>query len=501
MFQIATLPKQGLKTDSLVIFMDQAFIRKRQKRFDRFPEESKTLLKQFINYKDFEGHYKQTAFYYAADNQTDIERLYLIGVGYHQALTIEKLRNLGYLIAESHENISAKRIHIYLCNMAFCREDMIRALAEGILYFHYRIPDLKTDKKKKSRKKQYIFVCDKKEYSPRFRKTLLETRGIAECIDLVRDIANEPANRLTPPGFVKKISEIFEKNDQIKSDLLSKSELIDRKFNGILAVAQGSPYQPYLVTIRYTPQKPSDKTLAFVGKGVTFDSGGISIKPASNMHEMKYDMAGAASVVGIIKTLTELQPKFSVVGVVPIVENMADGKALKPGDILTMYNGKTVEVVNTDAEGRLILADALAYVKDTFNPDVLIDFATLTGSCVVALGDKRAGLFCNDRELSDLIYECGEESGDRVWPMPLDDGYKNELKSDFADIKNLGGRWGGAIFAAKFLEQFVGDTKWAHIDIAGTAYGIKDVDYLKTGATGFGVRLAANIIKSVDRIL
>jgi leucyl aminopeptidase len=219
------------------------------------------------------------------------------------------------------------------------------------------------------------------------------------------------------------------------------------------------------------------------------------------MEEMKYDMSGAASVIGSMDIVSRLSPRFEVIGAIPAVENMPGGNAIKPGDVVTAFNGKTIEIINTDAEGRLILADALAYVEKEYSPQVMLDFATLTGSCMVALGDKRAGLFSNNEELSKLLKESGELAGERLWPMPMDDLYKKELESEVADIKNIGSRWGGAISAAKFLEEFVSKTTWAHIDMAGTANDIKHEDYLGKGATGFGTRLIGRALKLFEKYL
>jgi leucyl aminopeptidase len=235
-----------------------------------------------------------------------------------------------------------------------------------------------------------------------------------------------------------------------------------------------------------------------VGKGVTFDSGGISIKPSANMEEMKFDMAGAATVVGVMAAVEDLRPEIDVVAIIPASENLPDARAVKPGDVVSACNGKTIEIINTDAEGRLLLADSLAYGVIKYKPDWVVDLATLTGSVVVALGTRAAGLYCNDEQLTLSLTAAGEETGERVWPMPLWDSYRKDLDSEVADLKNVGGRDAGSITAAKFLQEFVGDARWAHLDIAGTAYGLKDISYLKKGASGFGVRL---IIALIDKLI
>jgi len=255
----------------------------------------------------------------------------------------------------------------------------------------------------------------------------------------------------------------------------------------LLGVAQGSSQPPKLIVLSYKGGKKSSNTVGFIGKGITFDSGGISIKPSEGMAEMKSDMAGAAAVMAALVAIAQLKPKVNVTAIVPATENLPGGNALKPGDILTAMNGKTIEVINTDAEGRLTMADALSYaVKQGLSP--LIDLATLTGACRVALGDIYSGILGNSQKLIENVINAGADAGERLWQMPMDEDYKELNKSDVADIKNSGGRWAGTITASHFLAEFVGDTPWAHIDIAGTSFMEKERSYLVKGATGVGVR-------------
>jgi leucyl aminopeptidase len=259
----------------------------------------------------------------------------------------------------------------------------------------------------------------------------------------------------------------------------------------LLGVAQGSRQPPKLIVLSYKGDKKSTGTLGFIGKGITFDSGGISIKPSEDMWEMKGDMAGAAAAMAALSAIAQLKPKVNVTAVIPATENLPGGKALKPGDVLKAINGKTIEVVNTDAEGRLILADALGYaVKQGLSP--LVDLATLTGACHIALGDICSGILGNSQELIDKVIKAGTEAGERLWQMPMYEEYKEQNKSDVADIKNSGGRYGGAITGAQFLAEFAGDMPWVHIDIAGTARTDKERGYLVKGATGIGVRTLIN---------
>jgi leucyl aminopeptidase len=277
-------------------------------------------------------------------------------------------------------------------------------------------------------------------------------------------------------------------------NILNDNQLRRQRFGALLAVASGSSHSPRLVEIVYHPAK-SEKTILFVGKGVTFDSGGINIKPSQNLDAMKSDMAGAAAVAGAMNGIAKFKPGFKVVGITPLVENMPSGSAIRPGDIITAYSGKTIEIGNTDAEGRLILADALAYAIKKYKPDMIIDLATLTGACIIALGEKMAGLFSNDDALARSIISAGEITNERCWRLPLPEDYKEMLKSDLADISNMANsRYGGAITAALFLSEFVGDIPWAHIDIAGPSFSKKASDYCGPGGTGFGVRLLCRIV-------
>jgi leucyl aminopeptidase len=311
---------------------------------------------------------------------------------------------------------------------------------------------------------------------------------------LARDLGNRPSNDLTPDSFATAAKEMAEEVSGLRVTILGIKELQKEKMGGIFGVSQGSAEEPRLIVIEHRPKKPK-KSVVLVGKGVTFDSGGISIKPAAGMGWMKYDMCGAATVMGVMRAVADLDLPIKVVGLIPAVENMPSGTAMKPGDVLTTASGKTVEVDNTDAEGRLILADALHY-SARFNPDIVIDYATLTGACVVALGHEAAGAMGNDPELLSTLRDLGEGVGERVWPMPLYDEYVSYLKSEWADIKNAGSRWGGAVTAGIFLEQFVPEkVSWAHLDIAGVAYNEKEHNGLPKGASGFGVVLTVNFLE------
>ncbi|MDP9891034.1 leucyl aminopeptidase [Variovorax boronicumulans] len=299
-------------------------------------------------------------------------------------------------------------------------------------------------------------------------KAFDEARATVLGIELAKEWGNRPANHATPTLLAEAAKELGRLSN-IKCEVLGPKEVEKLGMGSFAAVAQGSSEPLRFIVLRYQGAPKDQAPVVLVGKGITFDTGGVSLKPAAEMDEMKFDMCGAASVLGTFRALGEIQPAINVVGLIPSCENMNDGKAVKPGDVVTSMSGQTIEVLNTDAEGRLILCDALTYAK-RFEPAAVIDIATLTGACVIALGGVRSGLFASDETLAGALQAAGEQSQDRCWRLPLDDDYAEGLKSNFADVANIGGRAGGAVVAAKFLQRFVGDFPWAHLDIAGTAW-------------------------------
>ncbi len=499
MFQIATVSEYGLNSHLLVIMLTDKFAKKRKKDYSVFPPcVQKDLEWFFSEVKDFKGKFKETLLFYPRFSES-VERILLVGMGDSFEVDSYKFREIGYLIEARQKDVKSRRNHIYLGNLPVCNQKIIEQLTEGILYKQYSFDEYKSESKTSTVEPRYIFVCGKHEYSPKFRQAVIKTRKMMAGIYLARNLANQPANIATPAYIKELVVKNFKNNNHCTVEIYDRENLEKMGMNAILAVAQGSHNEPYLVVIKYQPPQ-ARKTVALVGKGVTFDTGGISIKPSANMHEMKFDMSGAAAVIGAMNYVVNSKPHFNVIGIVPLVENMPGGAAIRPGDVIKSFSGKTIEILNTDAEGRLILADALAYAVQEYNPALVLDFATLTGACMVALGDKRAGVFSNSSNLRTALFEAGEESGDLVWPLPTDDIYHKDLESDVADIKNIGSRWGGAITAAKFLEFFVQNANWAHVDMAGTANDVKHVDFLSKGATGFGVRLVAALLKRVNKI-
>ncbi|HSP14624.1 MAG TPA: leucyl aminopeptidase [Thermoanaerobaculia bacterium] len=324
------------------------------------------------------------------------------------------------------------------------------------------------------------------------REIEAEANAISTGIRTVRDLGNAPSNVITPSRLAERALEVAKKAG-VKCTIYGRREIEKMKMGGLIAVNRGSTEEPRFVVLEYKP-RGAKKHVALVGKGITFDSGGISIKPAEKMEEMKFDMCGAAAVIGTIEAAAKLELPVRITGCIPSTDNLPSGSAYKPGEIITMMNGKTVEIVNTDAEGRMILGDALHYASE-LKPDHLIDYATLTGAVVVALAGEAAGLFSNDDELARKLIESGERVGERLWRMPVWDDYKELIRSEWADMKNSGGRWGGAITAAVFLKEFVDCPSWAHLDIAGTAYS----DHDPKGATGAGVRVTVEFLESLSR--
>jgi leucyl aminopeptidase len=317
--------------------------------------------------------------------------------------------------------------------------------------------------------------------------------AIADGVVLARDLINEPANVLYPGEFARRASSLSKLG--VGVDVLDVAAMRKLGMGALLGVGQGSTHESKLVVMRWNGGKRGADPVAFIGKGVCFDSGGISIKPAQGMEDMKGDMAGAACVVGLMHALAARKAKVNAVGAIGLVENMPDGKAQRPGDIVKTMSGQTIEIINTDAEGRLVLADVLHYVNKRFKPKFMINLATLTGAIVVALGHEYAGMFCNDDKLAERLTKAGETIGEPVWRMPLGPEYDKMIDSKFADMKNTGGRWGGAITAAQLLQRFVDKTPWAHLDIAGTALGSPQTEINKSWSSGWGVRLLERLVE------
>jgi leucyl aminopeptidase len=391
---------------------------------------------------------------------------------------------------------SAKEINVIFSNENISLENYYFNFLLGCFLKKYSFTKYKTIFKKNENTKEKINLLITSSNKTFFSKIKIEIENIINGVFLTRDLVSEPPNYLNPERFVTEIKKLSKLG--LKVDVFDYSKMKKIGMNALLGVAQGSKNLPYFVTITWKPNNSKNKKpLSFIGKGVCFDTGGISLKPAKFMEDMKYDMAGAGAVVGLMKTLALRKSKSYVVGAVALVENMPGGAAQRPGDIVKSYSGKTIEVLNTDAEGRLILADAIYYIDEQYKPELIVDLATLTGAIVVSLGSEYAGLFSNNDKLSEKLIKAGEIENEKLWRFPLHKNYDKLMDSKIADIQNINYSGGaGSITAAQFLQRFLkNSTPWAHLDIAGMAWTKKDLDTIPTGATGYGVKLLNKFVE------
>jgi len=415
------------------------------------------------------------------------------GLGKQSDFTLDKIRISAAEFCRSLRKLNCRRIATIVHGAGVggvAPEAAAQALTEGSLLGLYRFRKYMTKESEGQEVVELLIVERDADKLADLQNGCRTGKIVAEATNMARNWINEPSNYMTPSDMAK-VAQESARAHGLELTILDREQMEKEGMGSLLGVASGSCQPPKLIVLSYRGDKKSSKTFGFIGKGITFDSGGISIKPSENMSEMKGDMAGAAAAMAAVSAIAQLKPKVNVTAIIPATENLPGGKALKPGDILKAINGKTIEVVNTDAEGRLILADALGYaVKKGISP--LIDIATLTGACHIALGDVCSGIFGNSQELIDKVVKAGAEAGERLWQMPMYEEYKEQNKSDIADIKNSGGRYGGAITAAQFLAEFVGEMPWVHIDIAGTSMTEKESGYLVKGATGVYVRTLVN---------
>jgi len=373
-------------------------------------------------------------------------------------------------------------------------EDAVRSLVEGCYVADFDPDTYRTDRKDLSMKEVTIVAAAGSDQSV-LQRSLDQGRIIGESQNFTRELVNEPSNRLTPTMLADRAKNMCE-SVGLKCEIYGPEKIKEMKMGAFWSVAQGSDEEPRLIVMRYEPQgAPEKPVLGLVGKGITFDTGGISIKPADGMEKMKYDMAGGAAMIGAMRAIAQLKPKVRVISIVCATENMPSGKAQKPGDVQIAMSGKAIEIINTDAEGRLVLADGLHYAR-TLGCTHLIDAATLTGACVVALGHVNAGVFANDEDAYQHFTRALDRSGEKFWRLPVDGEYLDQIRSSIADIMNTGGRWGGASTAAAFLKEFVEDTPWLHLDIAGTAWIEDNKGWIAKGPSGIGVRSIVEWVKT-----
>jgi leucyl aminopeptidase len=427
------------------------------------------------------------------------KRIIVVGLGKQERITTQSFRRASAIATRHLQKTGAHHVTLALDadDTAIDAAQGVQAQVEGALLGLYMFRKYQGTKDDESERgiRQIRLAADIEDKDT-LNRAIHRAIALAGATNFARDLVNEPPNVLTPTELANRASAMA-KQFGLECEILDRPQMVDLGMGGLLAVAQGSAEPPKFIILRYRSGKSSDKGMALVGKGITFDSGGISIKPAQGMDSMKGDMAGAAAVIGAMQAIASLKPTVNVTAFVSTTENMPSGTAYRPGDILRIMNGKTIEIVNTDAEGRLVLADALSYAsKEGLSP--IIDVATLTGAIVVALGNTMSGMFCNDPQLSEAIITAGEAAGEKFWPMPLDEEYGELIKSEIADILQTGGRGASSITAAKILEHFVGDARWAHLDIAGTFLTDSKKPYQEKGATGFAVRTLTELALGME---
>jgi len=430
-----------------------------------------------------------------APQGSTLDRLVAVGTGKTSTIIESSWLRVGGAIAAQFKAAKETSVVAELSDFDIGAQEAA-SIAAGILLRRYSFDTYKTkkdDANGNGASDKPIRVTIQCANPSAAKKAFAEIETVVDGVLLARDLVNEPANVLGPVEFAARASELQALG--VKVEVLTEREMRKLGMNALLGVAQGSTRPPRLVVMQWNGGKAKEKPVAFIGKGVVFDSGGISIKQAAGMEDMKGDMAGAAAVVGLMRALAARKAKANVVGIIGCVENMPDGSAQRPGDIVTSMSGQTVEIINTDAEGRLVLADALWYCNDRFQPRFMINLATLTGAIIVSLGAHYAGLFCNNDELAQRLFMAGQITQERVWRMPLGSEYDKLIDTKNADMKNTGGRNAGAITAAQFLQRFVKDTPWAHLDIAGTAMGAPANEINQSWASGFGVRLLDRLVR------
>ncbi len=457
------------------------------------------LLKQAQRNGEFTGKSNEKILFQPAGH-IPVDRVLLVGLGTETEITAEKIRRAAGVAMQQLTDIKTTTATLALplqAGQKDIRPTDIQAAAEGILLASYRYDRFLSEKTRKARKlPKTITLLIEKTFDKQLCEVAVEkAQKISQAVLLTRDLVNAPGNIKSPLFLAEQARKAAEKST-LRCKILGEKELAKEGCGALLGVAQGSVREPKLIILEHKGGKKDEAPIALVGKGVTFDSGGISLKPGEKMDEMKMDMGGGAAIIGTMMAASLLELPINIVGIVPAVENMPSGTAYRPGDILTSLSGQTIEVLNTDAEGRLILADALTYAK-RYQPKLVIDLATLTGACIIALGHHATAVLGNDQDLIQSLLDAGEASGERLWQLPLWDDYDQQIKSDVADVKNVGGRPAGTITAAAFLKKFANDFRWAHLDIAGTAWRDQATPYTPKGGTGVGVRMLIEFLQAM----
>jgi len=491
---LVTQPFAAIETDALVsyVFEETDLV---QGRIAEIDQAAGGLLRKLAKSGELTGKMLEFTLVHAPAG-LKAARLLLVGVGKREQYSIAALRKvagaaLRHLKARSVKNLA------FLVREGHAAEESAQAIAEGVLAGNFETDKYKTEKKNDKNIETVLLAGSSDAERASAEKGLSKGRIIAEAQNFTRDLVNEPSNKLTPRILAEK-AEAMAKGAGLAVEILDEKKIADLKMGALLSVAQGGPEPPRVIVVTYTPAnlKPGAPVIGLVGKAITFDTGGISIKPADGMEKMKYDMAGGATMLGVMRALAALKPSVKVICVVPSSENMPGGKAQKPGDIQTAMSGKTIEVLNTDAEGRLVLADGVHYAKQ-LGATYLVDAATLTGAIVVALANVNVGVFGSDQPFTDRLLASSKAVGEKMWQMPIDDDYREFIKGTVADIQNIGsGKGGGAIAGAMFIKEFTGDTPWIHLDIAGTAWNDDAKPWLAKGPTGVALRTLVHLVLS-----
>jgi leucyl aminopeptidase len=457
------------------------------------------IIRSVIESEELKGKEGETAYLHLGGGSTKARRLLLIGVGAREDFKTPQISQFAGTALRILRSKNIKSIAV-MPRAEGDPEKIACAAAEGACIGLFDPDKYRTVDKEERTIDRFVILAPEGD-ADALTRGAERGRIIGESVNFTRDMANEPGGYMTPTDMAERAREIAGEFG-LSVDVLDEARMEQEGMGALLSVSAGSEQPAKLIILKYTPRETNGGEqgglLAFVGKGVTFDSGGISIKPGENMELMKYDMTGGATVLGAMRAIAQLKPPIPVLGVVPATENLPSGKATKPGDVVRAMSGKTIEIINTDAEGRLILADAIAYSKK-LGATRIVDMATLTGAVSIALGDVNTAILGTDQELIDEVIEAGREVGERFWQLPLDKEYSKQIKSDIADIKNTGGRKAGTITAAAFLKEFADGVAWAHLDIAGTAWGDDAKPFRSKGPTGIAVRTLLNIVDRASK--
>ncbi|MEA2776536.1 MAG: leucyl aminopeptidase [Acetobacteraceae bacterium] len=482
-FAKPALPKSG----ALVLLIHEG--EKPSGLWEQLDETTGGAITRAFSIAEFKGAKGKTCIILAPG--ANITRVLAVGLGKTAETTEKMLAEAGGTIVTSLSREVAVAVADNALTAQQAGEVALGAVLRSYRFDRYRTKEKPEDKPKLS--KLTMLTAE----VPKAKAAWEPLKATAEGIFITRDLVSEPPNVLNPAEMADRCRKLTESG--LKVEILGPKEMAKLGFGALLGVSQGSVNEPRMVVMHWNgisgnTRKPRDKPVVFIGKGVTFDTGGISIKPAGGMEDMKWDMAGAGTVIGLMAALAGRKAKVDAIGLVGLVENMPSGSAQRPGDVVTSYSGQTIEIINTDAEGRLVLADVIWYAQQKYDPKFMVDLATLTGAIIIGLGHEYAGLFSNDDTLCQRLSAAGEVTGERVWRMPLDEAYDKQIRSDIADMKNVGGRPGGSITAAQFIQRFVNGKPWAHLDIAGMAWSTKDTAVIPKGATAFGVRLLDRLV-------